>query len=1527
MSADQTHAKALKTALLALDPSGPQGFEGLLGIVLGELTGQSFRLAKSGTQRGRDGDSAFDGGATYFEGKRYKEGLQKNDVSAKLFDVANDDTGQVDLWILGATCEVASQTVEDARTFAANYGFGIAVLDWLNNDLGSLLIAVVAAASKSKELIAQALKDKPEAVLVVPAVDAIDYFGRHVDFASRLGVLRKALADDVGLGHAKTLSEAWLNRIFSSKARARAEFGQPLCPLDPTGSRVLDRPERAVLTEAFSGAPQNRIYAIVGEEGVGKSWLAIQGWSRSLTKSLFVLCPAEDLTDDESDDFDSFLIRRLIRQTSGSDTPQAIKRWRRRFHGWRANLPARSVRLTLVVDGLNQTLKSNWGRWIGRAALHLHDLGGCLVLTTRTQHWAHLKNTLPCDTKTVSLAEWSIQDVKEILLSRDIDFANVRPEVLESVRNPRLLGIAIELIQAKAIELLDELSVGRLLFEHMRRMQQLGAAPLPAQEFADLLKDLAATILSRAKAFETDDLRLFNAVQEPQLQAVASCQFFSSVKGTSSRYEIKPNGLNLALALHLVGQLEREVRNGRDPRDKLATILEPISALDETGRVVLLATQIACLDEETSIQIPPALIENLVTLQNLPNSQVEAFAVLAKSAPVAFMKAAENLHLSHEHNGVNDWLLHALLSRREQPTVWQEILTSTKRWLSYYSLEPTRRMRMSIRSDNTTRVDEERSRIETEIQARLAAITEAERSFMMAKLIIAPHPNFDSLSHFALYLLSGMPLVEIAPYFVRWRFSYALHYSLSAPYEEFEHVLRFNRVDWHETRAALLQELESLPGQGCSDVGRWTRVGILHGTGDIGDAIESERIFDEIKPGQKLHEGWSLIEDHCAVDPCNPNSTMPDNVTTTAKRYRELDVGKVATGRALSEQGHFFRSARSGIARFLSDDAIYSLRALANDVLDRTGFERRQGVLELMRHSAGLTKEQASRFLAAGVSCPASHKDTDDGKDEFLTAQFSTLIALPHLSANEQLDAIANMQGDTVLLELLDCVHRATEEKVEHVLERVLNDGNTHSQTAVLAAIHYSQSPLTPRAVMIVKGFIRTPLKGLRHEALAVAASSDNDSLWQEVIDSGWCAAKPRGRDSSFEDWHGSMVLVKALRAGLIEVGPALDRMSLSHYGFAAETLPVERVRNIADRVEIAIAKALEYGSDVELPDIETEVPNSSNSTPPLISLTERVTTESDFASKMSRLAESDEQFNERRRRMGDSYERFASELTAADADLILSDLTFEGIQAIIGQDVDRAQRWIKIFLATSDRALRNLYHVALQVAIMFGDRLALRLLERVLALVPIIRRVTGIAKIPMEAIALWRRSETPEIRDVCIKRLQSSRNDSEIAQEVIAAHLSGNVLILQTYIDELLASERPCDTMLALMIAGFCDESVHADGVLSRFAGAKGFVGSAHAAASEWYAKNIWAKTWYGAMLSAQQPKDFWRASVLFMKIVDGRFDLWSETSSEPSIVFKAFMPTIVREVGTRVAKAQKKREAKLFGEKAPSSIMLKTK
>ena len=105
----------LKSAILKLDPTGVNGFEGFVAAVLTVACGQPFRLASSGTQRGRDGDSAFDGGATYFETKLYEGKVPKEKVAVKMADLVADDQGQVDTFIICSTSSIPALYAKDFR--------------------------------------------------------------------------------------------------------------------------------------------------------------------------------------------------------------------------------------------------------------------------------------------------------------------------------------------------------------------------------------------------------------------------------------------------------------------------------------------------------------------------------------------------------------------------------------------------------------------------------------------------------------------------------------------------------------------------------------------------------------------------------------------------------------------------------------------------------------------------------------------------------------------------------------------------------------------------------------------------------------------------------------------------------------------------------------------------------------------------------------------------------------------------------------------------------------------------------------------------------------------------------------------------------------------------------------------------------------------------------------------------------------------------------------------------------------------
>jgi hypothetical protein len=67
-------------------------------------------------------------------------------------------------------------------------------------------------------------------------------------------------------------------------------------------------------------------------------------------------------------------------------------------------------------------------------------------------------------------------------------------EVFETLKNPRILSIAVNLIDARDIERIEQLSVGRLLFEHLRTSNLTGTTNLSPPEFAKALKELGAVV-------------------------------------------------------------------------------------------------------------------------------------------------------------------------------------------------------------------------------------------------------------------------------------------------------------------------------------------------------------------------------------------------------------------------------------------------------------------------------------------------------------------------------------------------------------------------------------------------------------------------------------------------------------------------------------------------------------------------------------------------------------------------------------------------------------------------------------------------------------------------------------------------------------------------------------------------------------------------------------------------------------------------------------------------------------------------
>lgn len=74
--------------------------------------------------------------------------------------------------------------------------------------------------------------------------------------------------------------------------------------------------------------------------------------------------------------------------------------------------------------------------------------------------------------------------------------------------------------------------------------------------------------------------------------------------------------------------------------------------------------------------------------------------------------------------------------------------------------------------------------------------------------------------------------------------------------------------------------------------------------------------------------------------------------------------------------------------------------------------------------------------------------------------------------------------------------------------------------------------------------------------------------------------------------------------------------------------------------------------------------------------------------------------------------------------------------------------------------------------------------------------------------------------------------------------------------------------------------------------------------------------------MAAVDDPADYWRYSVLFNKIVDGRFELWESEIARTGSAIGPFGSTLMDDVRRRSGRWVSRREKTLCGDKTPSVI-----
>ncbi len=579
--------RALRKHLLSLAPTGVDGFEGLAADALADLSGLVIRLAKSGLQSGRDASSAPGAAfAVALEGKLYRDKLRLEALAGKAVVAGHVMHGAVDVWALGTTSEVGDETAAKLADILEDKGVTLLILDWAGRPLPPLAVLLAAAKAVTLRFFEQHVIGVGRAALA----ETLDVIAADPAFRQQAEQLNQGVsATRVGLDALRRKSAEWLRARLRDRHLSQQTFGQyvsvaePAAPAQPR--TALARTLAALVVVDPSDVP---LVVVLGDEGVGKTWLVAQWWAALPCPPILVMVAGRraDLLQ-ASQPLES--LAHLLADQDGVIGEAELAAWRRRLTRWKGQGASDQLRFVIVLDGLNERAVCPWADLIRGLAREAQLLGGIVLVTAREAYWNRdvlpmLGNTLAM--RSMRVGEYSDEELAAVLAAKGHAPADLPANVREFVRNPRVCSVALGLLSRLAQP--NELTKERLLVEYWQtRVAERGNGLVHnINDFDKLLRNHARAWREHPRrAFDRDAWAEFSGAARRlgsttvlnDLTEIEEGRFLTVSSTHPNAYEFRRETLPYALGLLINDEINEELQRGSvDATEALDRILDVV---------------------------------------------------------------------------------------------------------------------------------------------------------------------------------------------------------------------------------------------------------------------------------------------------------------------------------------------------------------------------------------------------------------------------------------------------------------------------------------------------------------------------------------------------------------------------------------------------------------------------------------------------------------------------------------------------------------------------------------------------------------------------------------------------------------------------------------------------------------------------------------------------------------------------------------------------------------------------------------